>query len=375
MKPEERIIAIRNRSIDDANAAFADFMHKTEDCFNQRSKQDPNLYKNVKPTELEKITEGVLKEIAPSTPFDPNEIKLISGHKFPDIVAEKYYGVEVKSTKENKWTSTGSSIVESTRIDDVDNIFMFFGKLGGNPPEFRCRPYQDCLYDIAVTHSPRYLIDMSLRHGETIFDKIGCQYDTLRNSPDAIDKVKQYYKKQAKKHGNQMPWWMNDAETEPIGVNMRLWNDANSSEHAELRAQMLVLFPEMVNSKYGNAAMWLAGAKGIIDPSFRDRYSAGGKVIIVDGKPDDKLPRVWKTLSDSFKNVNKYLVDATPIMPYIVEYNPDLLNAENIYEAWMNQIERFLPTQKINGTTYNIREVLESGKRLKIVDREKKKIS
>ena len=120
---------------------------------------------------------------------------------------------------------------------------------------------------------------MSLRHGETVFDKIGYQYDTLRNSPDAIDKIKQYYKKQAKKQGNQMPWWMNDANTEPISMNIRLWSAANSTERTDLRAQMLVLFPEMVNGIYGNAAMWLAGAKGIIDPSFRDRYSAGGKVL------------------------------------------------------------------------------------------------
>jgi len=371
MKPEENIIAIRKRSIDDANAAFADFMHKTEDCFNQRSKQDPNLYKNVKPTELEQITERVLKEIAPSTPFNPDEIKLISGHKFPDIVAEHFYGVEVKSTKENKWTSTGSSIVETTRIEHVDYIYMLFGKLGGTPPEFRCRPYQDCLYDIAVTHSPRYLIDMALPQGKTIFDKLEYPYDKLRNSPDAIERVKQYYKQQAKNQGNQMPWWMNDVETEPIGVNMRLWCDAKSSEHAELRAQMLVLFPEMVNSKYGNAAMWLAGAKGIIDPSFRDRYSAGGKVIIVDGKPEDKLPRVWKTLSDNFYNVKKYLIDTTSIMPYIVEYNPELLKTGNVYDAWMNQIECLLPSQNINGTLYSIREVLERGKRFKIVDKKK----
>ena len=81
---------------------------------------------------------------------------MVSGQRFPDIVAGQHFGVEVKSTKENKWVSTGSSIVESTRVDDVGSIYMLFGKLGGIPAEFRCKPYQNCLYDIAVTHSPLF---------------------------------------------------------------------------------------------------------------------------------------------------------------------------------------------------------------------------
>lgn len=33
----------------------------------------------------------------------------------PDIVAEKYYGIEVKSTVSDKWKSVGSRILETTR--------------------------------------------------------------------------------------------------------------------------------------------------------------------------------------------------------------------------------------------------------------------
>ena len=33
---EENIIAIHNRSIDEANRAFAEFMRMTEDCFNEK---------------------------------------------------------------------------------------------------------------------------------------------------------------------------------------------------------------------------------------------------------------------------------------------------------------------------------------------------
>ena len=176
---EENIITIRNRDINEADAAFAEFMQMTEEEFNERSSDNPKLYKGISSSRLEEVTEKLLKEIAPATPFRPEEITLVAGHSFPDIITEKYFGVEVKSTQSDKWTSTGSSIVETTRDSNVSNIYMLFGKLGGTPPEFRCRPYQDCLCNIAVTHSPRYMIDMEIRDKKekTIFEKIDIPYN------------------------------------------------------------------------------------------------------------------------------------------------------------------------------------------------------
>ena len=56
---------------------------------------------------------------------------------------------------------------------------MLFAKLA-SPIEFRCRPYEECLSEVVVTHSPRYLIDMNLAIGKTIFDKIKTPYNELR---------------------------------------------------------------------------------------------------------------------------------------------------------------------------------------------------
>lgn len=108
-----------------------------------------------------------------------NTIELIGGQKFPDIVANKYYGIEVKTTTQNHWKTTGNSVLEGTRVDDVERIYMLFAKLA-SPIEFRCRPYEEVLSEVVVTHSPRYLIDMNLKVGNTIFDKIKMPYDTLR---------------------------------------------------------------------------------------------------------------------------------------------------------------------------------------------------
>ena len=161
-------------------AEFADLMKKTDDLLNYDATQRPTYYAHRGGNPLEDDVHSALEECAKGTVFE-NTIEKISGQKFPDIVAARFYGVEVKSTKDNHWTSTGSSILETTRVADVERIYMTFGKLGGNPIEFLSKPYEKCLSGIAVTHMPRYLIDMRLKDGETIFDKIGIEYDVLRN--------------------------------------------------------------------------------------------------------------------------------------------------------------------------------------------------
>ena len=89
---------------------------------------------------LEPYVKDVMAELAEGTPFE-NSIELIGGQKFPDIVAKKYYGIEVKTTKQNHWKTTGNSVLEGTRVDNVERIYMLFAKLA-NPIEFRCRHYE-----------------------------------------------------------------------------------------------------------------------------------------------------------------------------------------------------------------------------------------
>ena len=124
----------------------------------------------LKGNKLEPFVRDVMVDLAFGTEFE-NSIKLVGGQKFPDIVAKKYYGIEVKTTTQNHWKTTGNSVLESSRVKDVERIFMLFAKLA-SPIEFRCRPYEECLAEVVVTHSPRYLIDMNLELGKTIFDKI-----------------------------------------------------------------------------------------------------------------------------------------------------------------------------------------------------------
>lgn len=168
------------------------------------SKKNQDKYLALLGNKLENVVADVMADRAKGTPFE-NSIELISGQKFPDIIANKYYGIEVKTTKQNHWTTTGNSVLESTRVDGIERVFMLFGKMV-NPVEFKCRPYEDCLSEVVVTHSPGYLINMDLQAGHTIFDKLDIPYDTLRNFSNPLKPITDYYR-QFLKPGEEV-WWL-----------------------------------------------------------------------------------------------------------------------------------------------------------------------
>lgn len=166
---------------------FNTLLNSTIKELNACAKKSPKKIGQLKGNKLEPYVGNVMTELAIGTAFE-NSIEVIGGQKFPDIVAKKFYDVEVKTTTQNHWKTIGNSVLESTRVNDVERIFMLFGKLG-KPIEFRYRAYEECLSEVVVTHSPRYLIDMNLEVGKTIFDKINTSYDTLRQNKNPIKSI------------------------------------------------------------------------------------------------------------------------------------------------------------------------------------------
>ena len=158
-----------------------------------------------------------------------------------------------------------------------------------------------------------------------------------------------------------MPWWIDDTNTDPISMNICLWNSLPSNYRDELRAQLLILFPETVSSDYGNAALWLASAKGIVNPSMRDLFTAGGRVRSIAGSSfQEGLPKIWLTLSRYYDIIITYLIPNSPILPYIKEYNPELAKSTNMYNQWLKQIDKRLGSVVIDHVEYSIKEVLEN---------------
>lgn len=234
--------------------------------------------RNISSTYFETIVFEQMRDAAKGTIFE-GTVKQTGTYAFPDIIANGYFGVEVKMTVNDHWTSTGNSILETSRLEDVERIYIMFGKLGGKI-DIRYRLYQECLPEISVTHSPRYRINMDLSLGKSIFDKIGVDYDTLRKDPSSIQKIKDYYRSQLK-DGEEL-WWI-DQGSEDRGVSpiIRPFRNLSEKEKENFIVEAMIFFPEMFSkspTKFERAAAYLIAKYNAVSANIRDLFSAGGKV-------------------------------------------------------------------------------------------------
>ena len=239
---------------------------------------DAQTYIRSSGTKLEGLVLRALETSAKKTEFD-GSIRLASGQKFPDIVlASGGMGVEVKSTTQNHWITTGNSVRESTRLPDIKKVFLMFGKLA-EPVDFKVRPYEECLKEVLVTHYPRYQIDMNLGAGQTIFDKIGKSYDEVRQLAEPATPMIEYYSSKLRK--GESLWWTKNSnvEEQSAPLTVRELNSIDDDEQMNLIADTFVLFPQLFGNatdKFHEVLMWFL-RKGIICGNIRDFYSAGGK--------------------------------------------------------------------------------------------------
>lgn len=316
---------------------------------NDKAKAKPEYYLSKGAQKLEPEVKAALDIVAKGTKFE-NTIEIISGQRFPDIVAAKYYGVEVKSTKDDKWTMIGGSVVEGTRVEDVGHIFILFGKLH-KPIEFRTRRYEECLYDIAVTHSPRYKIDMELKRGKTIFDKMGITYDEMRKLDNPIDPVVKYFRS-ILKPGESL-WWVNgeDATEGDAPAKIRMWKTLSKEEREELIAQGFALFPELFSNrlnKYERFTLWLVANHGVISSSMRDPFSAGGQVDFeINGHLYEHLPKKYGQLAVN-KNRVEEIVKSTDDNTLSVTWHIVNVESKNRMKHWIDLVAKEAAMEKFN---------------------------
>ncbi len=224
---------------------------------------------------------------------------------FPDIIANRFFGVEVKHTSKNHWTSTGNSVLETSRIEDVERIYMFFGKFGG-AIDIKYRLYQECLHEVSVTHSPRYRINMDLGQGKSIFDKIGVDYDTLRKEKNPIQTIKNYYRSLLKA-GEELWWIDQDSDDRSVSPIIKPFRNLEKVERENFIADCFILFPEMFGNsqtKFERAAAYLIAEYNAVSASLRDTFTAGGQVEVQVGKRKLKVPQIYFNLmlnTDSIK--------------------------------------------------------------------------
>lgn len=313
---------------------FKRLMAKTDDILNSEAVGREDYYKGRNGTKLEEDVYDALTRCAINTEFE-GTIQLVSGKSFPDIVANSFYGVEVKSTDKNHWKSIGGSILESTRDQNVERIFLTFGKLGA-PIAFKSRPYEECLSGISVTHYPRYQIDMELGAGETIFDKMGVSYDELRTMDNPVAPVSHYYRQQLRP--GESLWWADSNVEETVAPpTVRLWSALTSDEKNYYTIKGYVLFPEILGhsntKKYQRYALWLATNCGIINTNIRDQFSAGGRVDIVTSKGIfERVPAVFGRIDKYKELIIETLLSTNEIILKEYWQNPNI--GENRLSHW-----------------------------------------
>lgn len=311
---------------------FEKLVYSATDYLNTDAQNRTSYYETRGAQKLEDDVVLALNKLAKDTAFE-GTIKKISGQKFPDIVANDYFGVEVKSSYNTNWETLGGSVNESTRVEGIERIFLTFGKLV-SPIEFRTRPYEDCLSEVVVTHYPRYKIDMNLEKGNTIFDKMNTTYDELRTSKNPVHKIVEYYKSNLK--DGETLWWIDTGENDyseqtektkekyqkpeveeklvaenakivipktgskvnetlnnlyasmANSMKVRLWRSISVEEKKSLVRAGFAFFPVILsdsNTKYEQFSLWLAARFGIISTSLRDSFSAGGQeTVLLKGK-------------------------------------------------------------------------------------------
>ncbi|MCK5027641.1 MAG: hypothetical protein KAS07_04445, partial [Candidatus Pacebacteria bacterium] len=247
----------------------------------------------VSPLSFEALVCEKMREVSSGTEFE-GTIKQTSVHAFPDIIANGYFGVEVKITTKDHWTSTGNSVLESTRGNKVKRIYIMFGKLGGIV-DVRYRLYQECLPEVSVTHSPRYKINMDLPSGKSIFDKIGVDYDTLRESDDTIQQIKNYYKEQLKE-GEELWWIDEEKENGSSSPVIRPLRGFEKKEKENFIVEAMILFPEMFGSsttKFERAAAYLITEYNAVSANLRDTFTAGGQKTIKIKNSNVTVPKIF----------------------------------------------------------------------------------
>lgn len=291
---------------------------------------------------------------ASQTPFE-GKLVHTADREFPDIVAAGFFGIEVKATKKDDWRSIGNSVLESSRVDTVEKIYMFFGKLGGSP-DIKFRNYEDCLKGISVTHYPRYQIDMLMDETNSIFKKMGVEYDEIRKSSNPVSTIRSYYKQQMRE-GDALWWIGDDAEDMPaLSPIIKNFSSLDRDTKEEIKAKIFCYFPEIFSEttkKYERIPAYLASQYGVVTANLRDNFTAGGQVTVTYQGETFRVPqiigetlRLSKVIWDTLAEQNE-----VQMSNYWAKHIEDFVSAQ---DAWLNEVSRNVTSM---GLPYRFSEV------------------
>lgn len=263
-----------------------------------------------------------------------------SGQVFPDVVAIPF-GVEVKFTRSDTWSSVANSIREKQRAEGVEYVYLMFGK-GGGEPAVKWKPYEECVVHVRTTHDPRFEVDMT-GDKPSLFEEMGVSYDEFR-SLDMLGKMK-YVRAYSKKiHPNEKLWWFGDDDEDySLPAETKLYTLLSPEEKNKLRGECTLLCPEVLGSgrssvKYHNPVRYLATYRGVLTYNVRDLFSAGSASH--DGTcPDEMLCGNYVAcatwwIQDDMRRAAKELPD-----DLFVEYWGESCPPEDRIRRWLEKAD------------------------------------
>ena len=223
------------------------------------------------PKEFEDRVLIVMRKVSQALKIDVNPCS--HQHGFPDIVANGF-GVEVKSTRKDQWSSTGNSIFESMREANVKKIYVIFGKMGGMS-SVRWGLYDNIIRHVRISHAPRFVVDM----GKTepgFFGVIKMSYEefSIKKPSEKMTHVRDYARQRLS--AGEKLWWLEDEHT--VDLRVRRYSQLEDDEKKKMRAEAAILCPQVVAprrtaNKYDAAFHFLITYHGVL--ATRDMFSAG----------------------------------------------------------------------------------------------------
>lgn len=258
-----------------------------------------------------------------------------SGQTFPDIPCGRF-GVEVKFTTNDKWESIANSIRETKRDENVEIVYLMFGKMGGIP-ESRWMKYEDCVVHVRTSHEPRFQVDLSGKK-RSLFTVMGISYDDFRKL-DIMDKMP-YIRKYARSiHPDGRLWWIEDSsdgEEHNTDVDLVAYPSLDKATRDKYRAEATLLCPALVSDGtgsegrkktfvYRDVAMYFMTYHGVLLYNARDITSAGSVGNKVKGVV---------SLQNLMEAASHYLDDAL-----FEEYWNESVPREDRLAWWLNKAD------------------------------------
>lgn len=318
---------------------FDELLRKTESELNAAESQG---FKFNHGEDIEPQIEDFLNRTAQKikSPFQGKITRISTSNYFPDIQVGDKFGVEVK-TSNTGWRSTGGSVLESSRKKGIERIYLMFANMRNNPVQFKTGPYENFLVDVAVTHCPRYIIDMDAT--KSMFDFMGTNYQFVRTH----DPIKELLSFKMKEDPNSHAWWRSLTAGAAEGISpatIQMFNELSEAEKRYVTAEVMLVFPQIFSrkpDKFRDVLIYLLREKSIISGNIRDFFSAGGTEVL----PNPKT-KVSETVS---KIIYEAVLLEHEILESLVEIDMDKLTVysgiqcatkEGYLQEWKKAIQR-----------------------------------